>query len=347
MAKKRKPSQKDLSLKAKRTGYRFKTDHLKLKNGELSSLGKQLRFRKPTKAEIEKYKANADGSYPNKTFQVYMEQRADRKHSDDNLKLKYEQGGSIAELEAELAKQEKASTNTFLPESIRDKAKHKIAEIKAKLDAAKKPEVSAKVDADIDSQIEKLKAKLRDPKFEPFKKSIEKQIAKLEEGKGAHEKQTKEGGKKPKEKKERKPNAQKGKVNPTFAKAKEIQKEGESRKDAVKRAAKELKGEVKPKKKELRPSKKAKAKSVKKPMRPSKKAGKKKKEIKLFTRKKGKLRELKNYRNRAEADEYNVNIDAQRKAMKVGKRISREGNVYYEYRKNRADKNPDAKRRKL
>ena len=87
-----KPSMEDLARKAKRTGYRFKTDHLKKKNGELNELGKSLRYKKPTADEIAKYKMQ-DGEYPNKKIQVYNEKRNDRKHSDDNLKKKFEEGG--------------------------------------------------------------------------------------------------------------------------------------------------------------------------------------------------------------------------------------------------------------
>ena len=98
MAKKEKkpakPTTKDKEVKAKPTGYRFKTDQLKKKDGSLTEKGKKLYFKRPTKKEVEKYKKDEDGNYANETKQVYHEKRADRKHSDDNLKKKYEDGGT-------------------------------------------------------------------------------------------------------------------------------------------------------------------------------------------------------------------------------------------------------------
>ena len=108
MAKKEKkamkPSEKDKGIKAKRTGYRFKTKDvpaLNKQDGTLNKKGKELRFKKPTKSEVDKYKKNPDGSYPNETKQIYHEKRADRKHSDDNLKKKYEEGGDVVEMSME------------------------------------------------------------------------------------------------------------------------------------------------------------------------------------------------------------------------------------------------------
>ena len=95
LLKAHKPTPEDLSRKSKRTGYRFKTDHLKKKSGEPTKLAKKLRFKKPTTTEIEKYKKNPDGTYPDKTKEIYHERRADRKHSDDNLKKKFDTGGAI------------------------------------------------------------------------------------------------------------------------------------------------------------------------------------------------------------------------------------------------------------
>lgn len=99
-----KPSEKDKEIKAKPTGYRFKTkdvDALTKQDGSLNKRGKKLRYKRPTKMEVENYKKNPDGSYPNATKQVYHEKRADRKHSDDNLKRRYDDGGGVVEMSIE------------------------------------------------------------------------------------------------------------------------------------------------------------------------------------------------------------------------------------------------------
>ena len=101
MAKKKelkpaKPTAKDKEIKAKPTGYRYKTkdvDALHKQDGSLNKKGKDLYFKRPKKEDVEKFKKNADGSFPDETKQIYHEKRQDRKHSDDNLKKKYEEGG--------------------------------------------------------------------------------------------------------------------------------------------------------------------------------------------------------------------------------------------------------------
>jgi hypothetical protein len=101
MAKKKelkpaKPTAKDKEIKAKPTGYRYKTkdvDALRKQDGSLNKKGKDLYFKRPKKEDVEKFKKNADGSFPDETKQIYHEKRQDRKHSDDNLKKKYEEGG--------------------------------------------------------------------------------------------------------------------------------------------------------------------------------------------------------------------------------------------------------------
>jgi len=104
MAKKKKllkaakPSDADKAIKAKRTGYRFKTEgnkKLHKQDGDLNAKGKSLYFKKPSKKEVEDFKKNPDGSYPDKTKQIYHETRADRTHSDDNLVKKYSGGGKV------------------------------------------------------------------------------------------------------------------------------------------------------------------------------------------------------------------------------------------------------------
>jgi hypothetical protein len=97
LLKAHKPTQKDKDTKAKPTGYRWKTTQLKKKkDGTESAMAKKLHFKRPTKDEIEKYKKHSDGTYDNETKQIYHERRADRTHSDDNLKKKYEGGGDVA-----------------------------------------------------------------------------------------------------------------------------------------------------------------------------------------------------------------------------------------------------------
>lgn len=99
MAKKKKVKiDKDKKLKAKATGYRYKTegvDALTKKDGTLNKKGQKLRFKRPTKSEIEKYKKDSDGNYPDDVKQIYHESRDDKKHSDDNLKEKFENGGEV------------------------------------------------------------------------------------------------------------------------------------------------------------------------------------------------------------------------------------------------------------
>lgn len=98
--KARKPSQRDKEIKAKRTGYRFKTEgnpklHKK-KDGSLNKKGEELYYKKPTADEIEKYK-KTNNKYPDADGlrQIYHERRANRKHSDDNLTKKYDKGGRV------------------------------------------------------------------------------------------------------------------------------------------------------------------------------------------------------------------------------------------------------------
>lgn len=96
MAKKKKAeaSEKDKSIKAKPTGYRFKTEQLKKKDGSLTKKGKELYFKRPTKQEVEKYGKDDKGNYKSETKQIYHETRKSKDHSDDNLKKKYEEGGA-------------------------------------------------------------------------------------------------------------------------------------------------------------------------------------------------------------------------------------------------------------
>jgi hypothetical protein len=98
LKKAQKPTAEDKAVKAKRTGYRFKTEgnpKLHNKDGDLNAKGKSLYFKKPSKQEIEKFKKEPDGTYPDKVKQIYHERRADRKHSDDNLTKKFKGGGDV------------------------------------------------------------------------------------------------------------------------------------------------------------------------------------------------------------------------------------------------------------
>ena len=98
LKKVKKTSEKDKQQKAKPTGYRFKTEgnpKLEKKDGTLNKKGKELYYARPTKEEVEKFKKNPDGSYDSDVKQIYHERRADRKHSDDNLKKKFEEGGKM------------------------------------------------------------------------------------------------------------------------------------------------------------------------------------------------------------------------------------------------------------
>ena len=104
-----KTTDKDKHQKAKPTGYRFKTEgnpKLEKKDGTLNKKGKELYYKRPTKEEVDKFKKNPDGSYDSDVKQIYHERRADRKHSDDNLKKKFEEGGVAEEQAVELSIEE-------------------------------------------------------------------------------------------------------------------------------------------------------------------------------------------------------------------------------------------------
>jgi|JI10StandDraft_1071094.scaffolds.fasta_scaffold136560_2 hypothetical protein len=97
LLKAKKSTEADKAIKAKRTGYRFKTEgnpKLHKKDGDLNAKGKELYYKKPTPKEIEEFKRDKDGNFADDVKQIYHERRADRKHSDDNLVKKYEEGGS-------------------------------------------------------------------------------------------------------------------------------------------------------------------------------------------------------------------------------------------------------------
>jgi len=47
------------------------------------------------KSEIEKYKKDTDGNYPDDVKQIYHESRDSKDHADDNLKKKFEEGGEV------------------------------------------------------------------------------------------------------------------------------------------------------------------------------------------------------------------------------------------------------------
>lgn len=98
LLKAKKPSEGDKAIKAKRTGYRFKTEgnpKLHKKDGDLNAMGKKLYYKKPTPKEIEEFKRDKDGNYASDVKQIYHERRSDRKHSDDNLVKKFKTGGNV------------------------------------------------------------------------------------------------------------------------------------------------------------------------------------------------------------------------------------------------------------
>jgi hypothetical protein len=104
-----KPSQRDKEIKAKRTGYRFKTEgnpKLHKKDGSLNKKGEELYYKKPTTDEIEKYK-KTNNKYPDADGlkQIYHERRANRKHSDDNLKTKFGKGGGVTDVTKNILKE--------------------------------------------------------------------------------------------------------------------------------------------------------------------------------------------------------------------------------------------------
>jgi hypothetical protein len=98
LLKAKKSTEADKAIKAKRTGYRFKTEgnpKLHKKDGDLNAKGKELYYKKPTAKEVEEFKRDKDGNYASDVKQIYHERRADRKHSDDNLVKKFKTGGKV------------------------------------------------------------------------------------------------------------------------------------------------------------------------------------------------------------------------------------------------------------
>lgn len=117
------------------------------------------------------------------------------------------------------------------------------------------------------------------------------------------------------------------------AKAKEIRKDGEKWQDAIKRASAIIKGDVEKVEK--------KAKTVIK--RVEKKVAEPKKKTVIKTSKskpKPKMKTVIQTKRGKKAD-------GDRDALPVGKRISKDGNVYYEYRSNHADKTSDRPKGKM
>jgi hypothetical protein len=119
LLKAKKPSEGDKAIKAKRTGYRFKTEgnpKLHKKDGDLNAKGKELYYKKPTAKEIQEFKRDKDGNYASDIKQIYHERRSDRKHSDDNLTKKYGKGGGV--------KQNPAQSESYSPKKDKkEKAK--------------------------------------------------------------------------------------------------------------------------------------------------------------------------------------------------------------------------------
>lgn len=119
LLKPKKSTDADKAIKAKRTGYRFKTEgnpKLHKKDGDLNAKGKELYYKKPTAKEVEEFKRDKDGNFADDVKQIYHERRADRKHSDDNLVKKFKTGGGV--------KQNAAQSESYTPKKDKkEKAK--------------------------------------------------------------------------------------------------------------------------------------------------------------------------------------------------------------------------------
>lgn len=209
-----------------------------------------------------------------------------------------------------------------------------------------------KSDNKLQEEIKKLRAVVNSKNIsEPLKAKAQARIDMLEEKAGKSTPAPKPEPKAKKEKKapvkKEKPVAPKKKVESektVFGYAKKTQKAGESWKDAVKRASKELKNGGKPVAKKIkRTEKKAKpvAKKIKRTKAKAKPAPKKIKKVV----KKAKAEKLPRTIKRVKYlnGSTTKSVDKKVKALPAGKRISKSKKTYYEYRANRADLNAKKK----
>lgn len=198
----------------------------------------------------------------------------------------------------------------------------------------------------MEEEIKKLRSVVNSPNIgEALKAKAQARIDMLEEKAGKSTPAPKPDPKAKKEKKapvkkEKAEKPKKERKESAIDYAKRTRKSGESWQDAIKRASKELKNGGKPVAKKIkRTEKKAKpvAKKIKRTKAKSKPAPKK---IKRTVKAKPAPKKIK----RVAKKQYltgstDKSVDKHIKALKPGKRISKNGNTYYERRANRADLN--------
>jgi hypothetical protein len=196
-----------------------------------------------------------------------------------------------------LEKLKKSLDNKFIPDNMKDKIREEI----------KKLESEIKTDdnitpAEVKEEIKEIEEKVEEA-LEVAEKKEEQAEAKAEEKK-------EKAPRKPREKKDSQSETktQKAKKKSVFSIAKEIRKDGESWEDAKKRATKMMKSETTETKKKVRTE-----------------------TDKLLAM----VRRNKEYKKLAGTS--NLSKDASRRALPRGKRVSADGNVYYENRANRVD----------
>jgi hypothetical protein len=227
-----------------------------------------------------------------------------------------------------IAKMEKGLNNPQIGEAQKDSLRKKIASLKGQI-----KEVEPKAKAEV---------KVIKKKIEKIDLEIAKSVEPKAKRKPARAKTTRAKSTEPK-----------SSDNCTMTLAKEIRKEGETYTQALKRAsslmkeakakglrASELAKKPKRTKKVITSTKRKKAAATETPKR-------KKKVITSAKRKKAAMREVPDTTNRGLA------ADKKREALPVGKRVSKGGanqfgkssggNTYYEYRRNRADRNAKRK----
>jgi hypothetical protein len=217
-----------------------------------------------------------------------------------------------------IAKMEKGLNNPQIGEAQKDSLRKKIASLKGQI-----KEVEPKAKAEV---------KVIKKKIEKIDLEIAKSVEPKAKRKPARAKTTRAKSTEPK-----------SSDNCTMTLAKEIRKEGETYTQALKRAsslmkeakvkglrASELAKKPKRTKKVITSTKRKKAAVTETPKR-------KKKVITSAKRKKAAMREVPDTTKRGLA------ADKKREALPVGKRTSAAGNTYYEYRRNRADRNAKRK----
>jgi hypothetical protein len=201
-----------------------------------------------------------------------------------------------------IEKLKKGLTNSQIPESLREKIRQQISRLEAE-DKANEPVTKA--------EIQKIEDKIEDAVEVAEKKEATAKVAKARTARTPRAKRTVASKapttRKPKAKKVVEPKTTGGK-NTAMSLAKEIRKEGEKWGDALKRAGTQMKkGKLEIKKSTNTELKKLMA------------LVKTRKELKGITG-------------------TNLKRDSKRKAKPLGKRVSEDGNVYYEYRDNRTDR---------